>query len=93
MTTTGDQSRNLIKPTPNGARSARIHRLLLQVTGLLLDEGGLPAATVDAIAERSGVSKATIYNHWPSRTASMRNPSCLISCSANGSTGSANGST
>jgi AcrR family transcriptional regulator len=69
MTTTGDQSRNLIKPAPNGARSARIHRLLLQVTGLLLDEGGLPAATVDAIAERSGVSKTTIYNHWPSRTA------------------------
>jgi AcrR family transcriptional regulator len=69
VTTTGDQSRNLIKAAPNGARSARIHRLLLQVTGLLLDEGGLPAATVDAIAERSGVSKATIYNHWPSRTA------------------------
>jgi AcrR family transcriptional regulator len=34
-----------------------------------LSEGGLPAATVDAIAARSGVSKATIYKHWPSRTA------------------------
>ena len=59
----------LIKPAPSGARSARIHQLLLQVTGQLLDEGGLPAATVDAIAARSGVSKVTIYNHWPSRTA------------------------
>jgi len=35
----------------------------------LLDEGGLPAATVDAISARSGVSKATIYKHWPNRTA------------------------
>jgi AcrR family transcriptional regulator len=26
-------------------------------------------ATVDAISARSGVSKATIYKHWPSRTA------------------------
>jgi AcrR family transcriptional regulator len=69
MATGDDQSRHLIKAAPNGARSARIHRLLLQVTGALLDEGGLPAATVGAIAERSGVSKATIYNHWPSRTA------------------------
>jgi AcrR family transcriptional regulator len=63
------QQPNLIKPAPSGARSARIHELLLEVTGQLLDEGGLPAATVDAIAARSGVSKMTIYNHWPSRIA------------------------
>jgi AcrR family transcriptional regulator len=65
----GDQPGRLIKPAPSGPRSARIHQLLLQTTGQLLDEGGLPAATVDAIAARSGVSKMTIYNHWPSRTA------------------------
>lgn len=65
----GHQPGGLIKAVPSGARSARIHQLLLQVTGQLLDEGGLPAATVDAIAARSGVSKVTIYNHWPSRTA------------------------
>jgi AcrR family transcriptional regulator len=69
MATNGNQPRDLIKPAPSGARSARIHQLLLEVTGRLLDEGGLPAATVDAIAARSGVSKVTIYNHWPSRTA------------------------
>jgi AcrR family transcriptional regulator len=50
-------------------RSARVHAAVLAATRTLLDEGGLPAATVDAISERSGVSKATIYKHWPSRTA------------------------
>jgi AcrR family transcriptional regulator len=59
----------LIRVVPSGARSARIHRVILEAAGQLLDEGGYAAATVDAIAARSGVSKVTIYNHWPSRTA------------------------
>ncbi|MFJ5265546.1 TetR/AcrR family transcriptional regulator [Streptomyces sp. NPDC088387] len=54
---------------PVGPRSRRIHEAVLAATEELLLEGGLPAATVDAIAARSGVSKATIYKHWPSRTA------------------------
>lgn len=54
---------------PTGARSDRIHQAILDATAELLDEGGFPAATVDAIAARSGASKATIYKHWPSRTA------------------------
>ncbi|MGU3502630.1 TetR/AcrR family transcriptional regulator [Mycobacterium sp. C31M] len=54
---------------PTGARSDRIHAAILAATAELLDEGGLPAATVDAVAARSGASKATIYKHWPSRTA------------------------
>lgn len=37
-------------------------------TELLLD-GGVHATTVDAIAERAGVSKATVYRHWDSRQA------------------------
>ena len=32
-------------------------------------EGGLAAATMEAIAARAGVSKQTIYNRWPSRGA------------------------
>jgi AcrR family transcriptional regulator len=32
-------------------------------------EGGLPAATMEAIATRAGVGKATIYKWWPSRAA------------------------
>lgn len=54
---------------PRGARSDRIHGQVLAATQELLREGGLSVATVDAIAQRSGVSKATIYKHWPSRTA------------------------
>lgn len=50
-------------------RSVRAHQAVLAATGALLAEGGLRAATVDAISERSGVSKATVYKHWPSRTA------------------------
>ncbi|RRR39871.1 TetR/AcrR family transcriptional regulator [Mycolicibacter terrae] len=54
---------------PTGARSDRIHQAILAATAELLDEGGYAATTVDAIAARSGASKATIYKHWPSRTA------------------------
>ncbi|MET7994438.1 TetR/AcrR family transcriptional regulator [Amycolatopsis sp. NPDC005232] len=50
-------------------RSARAHACALEAARALLAEGGLPAATVDAISARSGVSKATLYKHWPSRTA------------------------
>ncbi|MDX6281083.1 MAG: hypothetical protein QOH03_2154 [Kribbellaceae bacterium] len=50
-------------------RSLRAMDSVLTATTELLKEGGLPAATVDAISARSGVSKATIYKHWPCRTA------------------------
>lgn len=58
---------NFVRPT--GARSDRIHQAILTAAAELLDEGGLPVATMDAIAARSGASKATLYKHWPSRTA------------------------
>lgn len=50
-------------------RSIRAHEAALNAAYELLAEGGLPAATIDAISARSGVSKATLYKHWPSRTA------------------------
>ncbi|GAA1641870.1 TetR/AcrR family transcriptional regulator [Kribbella alba] len=50
-------------------RSLKAKDSVLCATKDLLAEGGLAAATVDAISARSGVSKATIYKHWPSRTA------------------------
>ena len=54
---------------PVQPRSVRVHEAALDATRELLAEGGLPAATMDAVTERSGVSKATLYKHWPSRTA------------------------
>jgi len=58
------------KWTPcNNPRSQRAHDAALLATAELLEEGGLRATTMDAISERSGVSKATLYKHWPSRTA------------------------
>jgi AcrR family transcriptional regulator len=56
-------------PDLSRPRSVRAHDAALSAARELLAEGGLPAATTDAISRRSGVSKATIYNHWPSRIA------------------------
>jgi AcrR family transcriptional regulator len=63
---------------PAGARSQRAHDKALDATKQLLIEGGLRAATVDAISNRSGVSKATIYKHWPSRIAIAANAFGLL---------------
>ncbi len=54
---------------PVRPRSIKVHEAAVDATRALLAEGGLPAATMDAISARSGVSKATLYKHWPSRTA------------------------
>lgn len=54
---------------PRGSRSRRAHDAILAATQDLLREGGYPAATVDAVVARAGVSKPTVYTHWPSRTA------------------------
>ena len=56
-------------PALTNARSIKCHNDVLAATQELLAEGGLHAATIDAISERSTVSKATIYKHWPSRIA------------------------
>jgi AcrR family transcriptional regulator len=52
---------------PAPARSSRTRRAVLDATAALLAEGGLAAATIDAVRDRSGVSKTTIYKHWPNR--------------------------
>jgi AcrR family transcriptional regulator len=42
---------------------------ILAAAGELMLAGGVNAASMEAIAERAGVSKATIYKWWPSRGA------------------------
>lgn len=34
----------------------------------LLTEGGVAAVSIEAVAARAGVGKATVYRRWPSRT-------------------------
>jgi AcrR family transcriptional regulator len=50
-------------------RSEKARQAILAAAGDLMLSGGLPAATMDAIAHRAGVSKATVYKWWPSRGA------------------------
>jgi AcrR family transcriptional regulator len=50
-------------------RVQRSKKAVLAATYQLLSETGLAGASVDAIARRSGVAKATIYRHWPTRSA------------------------
>ena len=44
--------------------SASAHRKVLDAAMELVAERGVDGTSMDAIAERSGVSKATIYKHW-----------------------------
>ncbi len=56
-------------PTVGRPRSERARLATLEAAADLLVEGGLTAATMEAIAARAGVSKVTIYQWWPSRGA------------------------
>src|ERR1700761_346379 len=56
------------EPGPRGRpRSARAHEATLKAAAGLLLEQGLAAVSMDAIAARAGVSKATIYRWWPTK--------------------------
>ena len=57
--------RAAVEPAPS--RSIRTRRAVLDATAALMAESGLGATTIDAIRDRSGVSKTTIYKHWPNR--------------------------
>jgi AcrR family transcriptional regulator len=50
-------------------RSARAHGDVIDAAMELIASRGVDATSMDAIAEASGVSKATIYRHWPDKDA------------------------
>jgi AcrR family transcriptional regulator len=48
-------------------RSQQAQQAVLAAAGELLLARGLSAVSMDAVAERAGVSKATIYRWWPTK--------------------------
>lgn len=50
-------------------RSEKAHRKVLDAAVRLFAGQGIDATSMDAIAAASGVSKATIYKHWPDKDA------------------------
>jgi AcrR family transcriptional regulator len=52
---------------PGRPRSEKSQRAILAAAGALLRERPLSEISMDAVAERAGASKATIYRWWPSK--------------------------
>lgn len=50
-------------------RSVEADAAILDATLQLIDEDGLTGLSVEAVAARAGVGKATIYRRWPSKEA------------------------
>ena len=50
-------------------RVERTRAVVLEATRGLLNDVGLARTSIEAVAERSGVARSTIYRHWPSTAA------------------------
>jgi AcrR family transcriptional regulator len=62
MSKSADTSRR-----PGRPRSERARQAILQAAADLLLDEGTAHVSMDTVAERAGVSKATIYRWWPSK--------------------------
>ena len=54
-------------PPTGRPRSEEAHKAILTATVELLAEVGFSGLTVEGVAQRAGVGKATIYRRWPSK--------------------------
>lgn len=53
-------------------RVERSRAAILKATIELISEEGFSACTIDAVVRQTGIAKATIYRHWPSREALLK---------------------
>jgi AcrR family transcriptional regulator len=60
-----------VKPQkPRGRpRDPAVREGILAAAAELIEKGGLGAVTMEAVAERAGAGKPTIYRYWPNREA------------------------
>ncbi|MFC1420745.1 TetR/AcrR family transcriptional regulator [Streptacidiphilus cavernicola] len=64
---TGDGRDGAEHPRRGRPRSERARAAVLDAAAELLLDGGIDAVTMEAIAARAQVSKATVYKWWPTR--------------------------
>src|SRR6202453_5524641 len=57
------------RPTPGHPRVERTRGHILTVARDLLTEVGSAGLTYSLLAERAGVTRQTLYRHWPARAA------------------------
>ncbi|HEX3742368.1 MAG TPA: TetR/AcrR family transcriptional regulator [Bryobacteraceae bacterium] len=60
------------------SRSQQAHERVLRAALDLFSARGIDATSMDAISQTSGVSKATIYNHWANKEALLMDAMMLI---------------
>jgi len=65
-TTTAGKTMSAV-PRPGRPRSAEAHRAILDAAAALFIEEGFDAMSVERVAARAAVGKATIYRRWPSK--------------------------
>jgi AcrR family transcriptional regulator len=58
------QAAEVKRRIPQQARAAETVALILEATAQILETGGLPAFTTNAVAERAGVSIGTLYQYF-----------------------------